>query len=129
MLLEIACLTRVNNRLANVFLDDNFAVISQLPPGMSDKQHDRLKQLWQAAGESLSDDDVEMLKEEQGLLIENKLLSRSAIEQSTVEQLRDSGIPLGTALLLKKAFPSKLSEWSCIASPSPCIAPSMSVTV
>ena len=96
---------------------------------MSDKQNDRLEKLLQAAREKLSAEDVEMLEEKKGLLIENELLSPSAIELSTVEQLRSCGIPLGTALLLQKAFPSKWFEWSCILSHSPCIAPKMSVTV
>jgi hypothetical protein len=74
---------------------------------MSDKQIDRLEKLWQAAGKKLSDDDVEMLKEEKDLLIKHKLLSSSAIELATVEQLVGFRLTPGTALLLKKAFPCK----------------------
>jgi hypothetical protein len=97
--------------------------------GMSDKQNDRLEKLWQAAGKKLSDDDVEILKEEKDLLLEHKLLSSSAIEPYTKEQLKDLTFSAGCAALLKKVFPCKLSGWSCVLSYSPCIAPTMSVTV
>jgi hypothetical protein len=94
---------------------------------MSDKQNDRLEKLWQAAGKKLSDDDVEILKEEKDLLLEHKLLSSSAIEPYTKEQLKDLTFSAGCAALLKKVFPCKLSGWSCVLSYSPCIAPTMSV--
>jgi hypothetical protein len=74
---------------------------------MSGTQNDRFDKLLQAAKEKLSAEETEMLAEEKGLLIESKLLLPGAIELSTVEQLRGCGMPLGTALLLKKAFPSK----------------------
>jgi hypothetical protein len=90
-----------------------WAKSSLQPPtsGMSDKHSDRLEKLLQAAGKKLCDDDVEILKEKKGLLLENELLSPSAIEPYTKDELRGLGFSAGCAALLKKAFPCKLSEW------------------
>jgi hypothetical protein len=120
-------------QLANVFsFGDRFAnnCSLQLPaPGMSDKQNDRLEKLLQAAREKLSAEDFEMLEEKKQLLLDKELLVPSAIESLSLKQLTDGGVSLGVAALLKKVFPSKLFERCCIPSHSPCIAPTMSVTV
>jgi hypothetical protein len=116
-------------QLANVFFCQTTSSLQPPAPGMSDKQNDRLEKLLQAAREKLSAEDVEMLEEKKQLLLEKELLVPSAIELATVEQLVGFGLTPGIALLLKKAFPSKLFEWSCLPSHSPCNAPTMSVTV
>jgi hypothetical protein len=101
------CYDNLRNACANGFFVNNLAL--QLPaPDMSGKQNDRFNRLLQAAKEKLSDEEIEMLGEHKELMLEKQLLMSSAIEALSLEQLRDGGVPLGVASLLKKAFRGNL---------------------
>ena len=77
---------------------------------MSDKQEDTFNELVQAAKANLSQTDIELVSEiDRSILIEQELLSPGVMEECSMKNLVELGLHLGTAALLKNAFPSECS--------------------
>jgi hypothetical protein len=69
--------------------------------------------LMQAATNRLNLHEVNLLREQKDMLVEMRLLLPSVIKLLNIEQLTQSKVPLGVAVLLAKAFPGR-SSFSCV---------------